>query len=604
MKLAALFLLLFASGFYSNAQKIKYKDLYVLLRAKNYKDASGFLVRYLAENPDHPNGNYQMGLMLEFKISDFDILKESDKIVARADSALNYFDKAYTYITPKEVKKHDDDYYELFKRRNLRSGKFEVILSDVQLDIEDRKKSLQNKKVDITLIKNKFNNSNDFYEQARTQYKNLRDTYIDELSLNLGAVDSTISTINKLIVDYDSALTNFKEFKKLKKTFESSSNEIIIINESIAEFDKAALRKPDFYAKKINFYNFSEWGTKQLENINEHRTFIDHLIEFDASLENLANKIETDSVDLSSEVFKKITLPVLKNLKNLDPESLMIDIFQYKISQLNYNSILMEWYGNYTDTIDVGLQLGFVHKLKNQLEGVARLEASLHEYDENIFMLRYHRLSEERYAGKEELFNYVNSQAALVVNQTETIDSIFSKIEEKDKWGYWNKDTVSIALLNDPSVKYSTFYSDSIESRGFRIAGLTKTEDQNVLFFGTIPSSRVIDSLYYTETLIEPIDVNSTEFVIQGNTPTPDQMIYLIGIPREDKYQLQLIYLHIVNGIIWNNTIELNTVITPQLSYTNDYIEISQGEVVTMYQFSDGLAIEETGEEEEGDGEE
>lgn len=599
MKFFALLLLIIVSGFYTHAQKIKYKELYVLLRAKNYKDASSFLVRYLAENPEHPNANYQMGLMLEFKIADLDLLKESEAIISRADSSIQYFDKAYAYITPKEVKKHDDDYYELFKRRNLRTGKFEVILSDVQLDIENRKASLQQKKVDIILINSKFDMTINFYKQARSHYRDLRDAYIDELSLAMGAVDTTLSSIENLMWEYDSALTNFKEYKKLKKSFESSSSELIIFNNSVENFAKEALKKPDFYAKKVTLYNFKEWGANQLENIKEQRVLIDHLIEFDASLDNLANKIIEDSVDLSSEVFRKITLPVLKNLKKLDPESLMIDIFQYKISQLNYSSILMTWFGQYEDTLNVGLQLEFVVKLKDQLEGVSRLEANLHEYDESIFMLRYHRLSEERYASKEELFKYINSQAALIANQTEAIDSIFSSIEERDKWGYWNKDTVSIALQSDPLAKYNTFYTDSLENRSIRIAGLTKMEGKQVFFFGNIPSSRIIDSLYFADAQIESIDINSTEFVIESSVPTPDQMIYLIGIPREDKYQLQLIYLHKVNGIIWNNPIELTNILSPQLSYTNDYIEITQGDSITMYQFSDGLKIEEDGGEEQ-----
>lgn len=591
MKSVAIFFLIVASGFSASAQKIKYKDLYVLLRAKNYKEASGFLVKYLATKPEHPNANYQMGLMLEFKINEFDLLKDSDKIIKRADSAILYFDKAYALITPKDVKKHDDDYYELFKRRNLRTGKFEVILSDVQLDIEDRQKSLQNKKVDITVINSTFNKSISFYQQAQATYKILRDLYVDELSLSLGAVDSTLSDISKMILQYDSALISFKEYKKLKKTFDDSASEIIIIAETIDDFTKDALKAADFYAKRVDVYNFSEWGTKQSQKVNDNKAIIDHLIEFDISLENLANKILTDSVDLTSEVFGKITSPTLKEIKLLDPESLLIDIFQYKISQLNYSSSWMSWYTLFADTLDVGLQLDFMQKLESQHEGVTRLEAALHDYDETIFMIRYHRLSEERYASKQELFDYVNSQASLVKKQSDEVSKLLKSIKNRDKWGYWNQDSISLSLINDPSLKYSIFYADSIENRIVRIAGITKVEDKNAFFFSTVPSSRMIDSLFIIETPNGAIDLNSTDFINQIQRPTPNNLIYLLGTINEEKYYLELVYYHYLKGVVWHTSIEFDTTATPLLNYNNNQVEIAQGDVIYRYQVSDGQFI-------------
>lgn len=593
MKLVVFIFALILSGFYSNAQKIKYKDLYVLLRAKNYKDASSFLNTYITANPEHPNANYQMGIMLQFKIDELDLLKEFEAIIVRADSAIMYFERAYAYITPKEVKKHDDDYYEFFKRRNLRTGKFQVILSDVQLDIDNRKNLLDAKKVDVNLLNLKFNKSVVLYELARTNYQNLRNSYIDELSLSMGAADSILSIIDSMILQYDSALRNFKDYKKLKRSFMSSSGEIIITNESITDFMQKALRKPDFYNRRVSFYNFSEWGTKQLKKIEEHKSLIDQLIEFDESLENLANRIAEDSVDLSSEVFKRITSAVLKELKSTDAESLMMDIFQYKISQLNYNSTLMNWYGQYADTLDVGLQLDYVSKLKNQLEGITRLEANLHEYDELIFILRYNRIVKERYVSKGKLFNYITSQVALVKSQKDDLITFLTFIEEKDKWAYWNQDSLSLSLVNDPLLTFSTFYSDSLENRVFRISGLTKKENKNYLFFVTVPSSRLIDSLYVLETTIESIDLNSVEFIVQAQYPNSNHIVYLIGKLKGTKYDMQLVYIHHTNGIIWHNSIKLDATSPPQLKYIDNRFEIIQGDIGNKYQVEDGVLVRE-----------
>jgi len=594
MKTALLITSILFSSFFSYAQKIKYKDLFVLLRAKNYQDGASFLKNYIITNPEHPNANYQMGLMLDFKVKELDLLKESDEIVARADSAIMYFDKAYTFITPKEVKKHDDDYYELFKRRNLRTGKFEVILSDVQLDIENRKNALQTVKVDVSSINQIFNSSISFYEQARTSYKELRETFFDELSLSLGAVDTTVNTINSMVLQYDSALINYKKYKKLKESFEGTASELIITNKSIEAFAKEALRKPDFYAKKVDFYNFSEWATSQVESINDRKVFIEHLIEFDVSLKSIEDKIFKDSVDLTSEIFRKITLPVLKELKALDPESLLTDVYQYKISQLNYNSLLMNWYNQYADSLDVGLQLDFLSKLNDQIKGVEKLESKLHEFDKNGFLLRYHKIIDGRYSSSESFFGYLNNQASVITGERKKLDSLSALVEENDKWGYWKEDTVSLTLMNDPLKKYIVFYSDSLENRAVKIAGLTSIGDKNNFFFSMVPSSRVIDSLYFSEALVESMDLNSPEFIVQAESSTADQTIYLIGVPKEEKYSLQLIYIHHTNGIIWNNPIWLDITPPPILSLTDEYIEITQGELITKYQFSDGQPVVET----------
>jgi hypothetical protein len=593
MKIVMLIFTLLFSGFYSSAQKIKYKDLYVLLRAKNYNDGAGFLKSYITTNPEHPNANYQMGLMLEYKLSEFDLLKESEEILTRADSAILYFDRAYGYITPKEVKKHDDDYYELFKRRNLRTGKFEVILSDVQLDIEDRKNSLQKKKNDVALINTRFNSSVKFYEQANGNYQNLRALYKDELTLSLGAVDSTVTIINNMIVQSDSAYANIKEYKKLKKEFQPSSIEVIITNTTYSDFSSEALRKPDYYGKKIDFYNFSLWGAERLSAIEEWKVFMDNLIEFDNSLQRISERIATDSVDLSSDIFKKITSPTLKEIKSIDPESLLVNVFQYKISQLNYASLWMNWHNQIADTVDVGLQMDFVNKLKSQLEGVARLEAALHSTDESIFMLRYHKLVEARYSTKEKLFNYINNQAALVKKQEEHVATLLMDIEERDKWGYWKEDTISLSLQHDTDIKFSTFYADSLENRAVRLVGLTKVKNKSSLFFITVPSSRVIDSLFLIETEIESIDLSSAEFIIQNQNTIAESTIYLIGIPKKNKFIVQLVSFNTQTGIVWNTTLRLNSTTPPQLNYADNQIEISQGDIIKKYYEDTGLPVEE-----------
>ena len=56
------------------AQKIKYKDLFVLLNAKDYNVAEPFLRRFMLQDPDHPNANFNMALFYIFQLAQQDPL--------------------------------------------------------------------------------------------------------------------------------------------------------------------------------------------------------------------------------------------------------------------------------------------------------------------------------------------------------------------------------------------------------------------------------------------------------------------------------------------------------------------------------------------------
>ncbi len=118
------------------AQKVKYKDLIVLLTSKQYEKAEPFLKRYLKENDDNPNAFLYMGIVFQEKSATIDPLLHTEILCSNLDSATLFYDKAFKGINEKELRKNDE-YYEAYTRRDLRTGKFVIKLSDVQLDIEN-----------------------------------------------------------------------------------------------------------------------------------------------------------------------------------------------------------------------------------------------------------------------------------------------------------------------------------------------------------------------------------------------------------------------------------------------------------------------------------
>src|SRR5688572_12564016 len=119
--------LIFLCVFPVFGQKVKYKDIFGLLSSKQYESAEPFLKKYLKENTDNPNAYLYMGIIYQDRANKDDILKNTRKTIAYMDSAIYFYDKAYKGLTEKEVKRNDE-YYQLYNRRDLRTGEFGVKL--------------------------------------------------------------------------------------------------------------------------------------------------------------------------------------------------------------------------------------------------------------------------------------------------------------------------------------------------------------------------------------------------------------------------------------------------------------------------------------------
>ena len=82
--------LIITSSFPGFGQKIKYKELIVLLNAKQFDQAEPYLKKYLKDHDDNPNAYLFMGMIYQEKASKLDILKDTPALVKQLDSAVHF----------------------------------------------------------------------------------------------------------------------------------------------------------------------------------------------------------------------------------------------------------------------------------------------------------------------------------------------------------------------------------------------------------------------------------------------------------------------------------------------------------------------------------
>ncbi|MEP1032822.1 hypothetical protein [Ekhidna sp.] len=243
------------------AQKIKYKDLYPVLAAKNYEEGGPKLIQFLSDvkNQEEPNANLQMGLWLESRFLSFDVVDDSSKVYQVGDSTIFFLEKAKTLITEKELKKKDE-YYQAFFRRDLRTGEFGIKVSDVHLDIEKKVEAIETRIADVKEMHRRVVRVEENQAAAIEAYNGLVSKFAVYNNMLIGADQEVQATLSSIEENGNKSVENVNSVKELaiKLSSEKYSQEPMLKN--IAQYGVDGTSSANIRSGTIEIWNFGEWA--------------------------------------------------------------------------------------------------------------------------------------------------------------------------------------------------------------------------------------------------------------------------------------------------------------------------------------------------------
>jgi hypothetical protein len=404
--LIGFFLVLCSSTSAVYGQKVKYKDLFGLLSSKQYEQAEPFLKRYLKDNDDNPNAFLYMGIIFQEKANKNDVLRQTPNALANMDSALIFYDKAYKTITEKEVKRNDE-YYQVYNRRDLRTGEFGVKLSDIQFDLEKKKEGLRERIDKVKMVKYYFDLSDTLYRRSNNLFRSIQDAYPGEKEFLLRADEVTLQRLSALTVKFDSCLRIFDNYKSSAGLLGKIGYNQTMVQNEIKDFKKDGTSGADFYQDDLQVWNYRKFAESAKATIEkEVMPMQENLITYDIEINKLREKVNQDSVSVTSDLTKLVDQLLINQLKKFDPDPLPMDIFNLKVADLEYKSSVLE---NKTrrDSADVKFQVKMLDKEFEQLNKLSSVADRLLSKDLEGGILNYAHFINNTYSNSIVLNSYV-----------------------------------------------------------------------------------------------------------------------------------------------------------------------------------------------------
>jgi hypothetical protein len=431
----------------SAQKKIKYKDIFALLNVKQYEQAEPFLKTFLKENDDYPSAYLFMGIIYQEKAMKDDVLKETKLSLAHMDSAILFLSKAYQTVTEKEVKKNDE-YYQSYNRRDLRTGEFGVKLSDIQFDVEKRMEGLRERIDRVKMIKHYFVLADTLYKKSNALYQSIVAPYENQKEFYLRAEESTIKSLTLLSQRFDSCVKAFDQYRASLATVGKTGYAPSMTKDEIKDFKKNGHAGSDFFKDDLHVWDYKLFAQNARQSIEtDIFPLREHLISYDVEINKLREKLNTDSVSVKNDLTKLIDRLLLGQLRKYDAEPLPMDVFYVKIADLDYKSTLLE-NRPFKDSANLHLQVSLAEKALRSVQKLDSVTARLLSRDIDYEIKNYNYFVTNTYSNPIVLKSFIKVVKEYAEREKKIRERELSEKMRSLQWMVIGADSIPLFMEN------------------------------------------------------------------------------------------------------------------------------------------------------------
>jgi hypothetical protein len=312
----------------SNAQRLKYKELFPLMPSMNDSEVKHSLKEFLAEQLDHPNANFMLALAYEKSYRTTDGLTNFDYVMANAAQAKLRFLKAKALVDEREVNRNNEYYAPLFKMVDAK-GKPEVPFAVVGNKIKNGYDSADIFSKKMPPIYKAFTKSVNFYDKSVKIFSEINSKFssLDDLYLYFDAdLDQQMEALK---ASYDSTHFYLDQYLSLIKAYPISLHKQQYTVKPVVTYRLDGLVTTlSFLTDKIVIWDYSAWV--ELIRKSVHTSI--------SSLRNNLNQAEEKLDNSLAEIEKsgsagnpvKLDKQLVFNLNNFDKQSLALALLDYK----------------------------------------------------------------------------------------------------------------------------------------------------------------------------------------------------------------------------------------------------------------------------------
>ncbi|UII24942.1 hypothetical protein LVD15_16710 [Fulvivirga maritima] len=575
-------LFLLCTFFETQAQKVKYDDLYALLSTKRYEEAEPFLRTFLADdkNSDHANAHFQMAMLYEYISAQKDVLTETEGRLNLLDSALLFYQKTLSFLDDKEVRKHDD-YYQAYERRDVRTGKIGIKLADVQYDIEKKIEAVKERKEHINTLLQYYKTMERHYLNAQKVYSRLRNEYPETKSLLLQQHDSVLVSLKEIKKSFDESVKYFDLYKITLGKIGGVQYDQSLVRVPIDDYKKDGTSAADFKEENIKVWDYTQWTADVSKVIKDEVIPLKaEIMSFSERLAALNKKVTVDSVSVSDLVITISTESLQNRLNSIDKKALPVAVFNYQLTELRYYSQLLDTRA-YRDSLNVAYQLKVVEQRKDLTDSLAVLISSINDLNIEEEAVNYYDWAVKTYESVSVLIDYVAARAVFAKLEYEKQSRLYDSLLSRSKWLISANDSIPLFLWED-SLQHA--YHPRVVAENVT-AGLHLKKDRLAGYYAFIGQEMQADNKVVID-LSEAFKTDSLKTIKVLNVADESGQVNFVLFyqPEGDAYIGQVSKMYKVDGLSWTKSIRLE-VEPHQLLYSNS------GNLEILSQSEDGSEL-------------